>query len=82
VTVSRNSHIFLSDDKNQAIPRITSIAILIPFAIYEIADIVVTRKKYFESFWNVNDLLLITFYVTYFTMTFARPEQEGILKSL
>jgi hypothetical protein len=47
---------------------------LIPFAIYEIANIVVTGKKFFESFWNVNDVLLIALYVTYFTITFARPE--------
>jgi hypothetical protein len=82
VAVSRNSHTFSSNDKNQAIPRNTSIAILIPFAIYEIAFMAMTRKKYFESFWNFNDVLLIALYVTYFTITFFRPEQEAILKSL
>jgi hypothetical protein len=75
VAVSKNSHIFSSDDSNQAIPRMISTAIMILFAIYEIAHFVVTRKKtYFESFWNVNDLLLIFVYATYFTMTFAKPE--------
>ena len=47
VAVSKNSHVFSSDDSNQVIPRIISIAILSPFAIYEIANIVKTRKKYF-----------------------------------
>ena len=43
VAVSKNSHIFSNDDSNQVIARIISIAILIPFAIYEIANIVITR---------------------------------------
>ena len=43
VAVSKNSHIFSNKDSNQVIPRIISIAILIPFAIYEIANIVKTR---------------------------------------
>jgi hypothetical protein len=47
---------------------------MILFAIYEVANFVVTRKTYFKSFWNVNDLLLIFVYVTYFTMTFAKPD--------
>jgi hypothetical protein len=47
---------------------------MIPFAVYEIANIVVNRKTYFESFWNFNDLILLAVYVTYFTITFARPE--------
>jgi ABC-type methionine transport system permease subunit len=47
VAVSKNSHVFSSDDSNQVIARIISIAIMIPFAIYEIANIVITRKTYF-----------------------------------
>ena len=43
VAVSNNSHVFSSDDSKQVIPRIISIAILIPFAFYEIANIVKTR---------------------------------------
>ena len=43
VAVSKNSHVFSSDDSNQVITRIISIAILIPFAIYEIANFVATR---------------------------------------
>ena len=82
VAVSKNSHIISNDDSNQVIARIISIVILIPFAIYEIATIVITRKKYFESFWNINDLLLIALYFAYFTTTFARPEQKDVLKSL
>jgi ABC-type methionine transport system permease subunit len=74
VAVSQNSHIFSNDDSNQIIARIISIAILIPFAIYEISNIEITRKKYFESFWNLNDLLLIASYAAYFTLAFARPE--------
>ena len=75
VAVSNNSHIFSRDDSNQVIPRIISITIIIPFAIYEIANIVVTTvNKYFESLWNFNDLLLIIVYATYFTITFAKPE--------
>jgi ABC-type methionine transport system permease subunit len=74
VAVSNNSHVFSSDDSNQVIPRIISIAILIPFAIYEIANFVATRKKYFKGVWNFNDCLLIALYVTYFTTTFARPD--------
>jgi ABC-type methionine transport system permease subunit len=67
VAVSKNSHVFSSDDSNQVIPRIISIAILIPFAIYEIANIVITRKTYFQSFWNFIDMLQIALYVAYFT---------------
>ena len=74
VAVSKNSHIFSNYDSNQVIARIISIAILIPFAIYEIANILITGKKYFESFWNINDLLLIALYVAYFATAFARPE--------
>ena len=74
VAVSKNSHLFSSDDSNQVIPRIISIIIIIPFAIYEIANIVVTRKTYLESFWNFNDLLLLIVYATYFTISFAKPE--------
>jgi ABC-type methionine transport system permease subunit len=74
VAVSKNSHVFSSDDSNQVIPRIISIAILIPFAIYEIANIVITRKTYFQSFWNFIDMLQIALYVAYFTTTFAIPE--------
>ena len=74
VAVSNNSHVFSSDDSNQVIPRIISIAILIPFAIYEIANIVITRKTYFQSFWNFIDMLQIALYVAYFTTSFARPE--------
>jgi hypothetical protein len=48
-----------------------SIAILIPFAIYEIANIVIIKSKYFEHFWNMNDLLVIFVYAAYFTMTFT-----------
>ena len=55
---------------------------MIPFAIYEFANIVKTRKTYFETFWNWNDLLLIALYFAYFTTTFARPEEKDILKSL
>ena len=47
VAVSKNSHVFSSDDLSQLIPRIISLVIIIPFAIYEIANIVITRKKYF-----------------------------------
>jgi ABC-type methionine transport system permease subunit len=43
VGVSKNSHTFSNDDSNQVIARIISIATLIPFAIYEIANIVITR---------------------------------------
>jgi ABC-type methionine transport system permease subunit len=74
VAVSKNSHVFSSDDSNQVIPRIISIAILIPFAIYEIANIVITRKTYFQSFWNFIDMLQIALYVAYFTTSFAIPE--------
>ena len=74
MAVSKDSHIFSSDDSNQAIPRMISIAIMILFAMYEIANIVATKKTYFYSFWNVNDLLLISVYVTYFTLTYAKPD--------
>jgi hypothetical protein len=74
VAVSKNSHIFSNYDSNQVIARIISIAILIPFAIYEIANILITGGKYFEKFWNINDLLLIALYVAYFATVFARPE--------
>jgi hypothetical protein len=82
VAVSKNSHIFSNDDSNQVIARIISIAILIPFAIYEIANIIITRKKYFKIFWNYNDMLLIALYFAYFTITFASPDLKDILKSL
>ena len=72
--VSKNSHIFSSDDSNQTMQRIISIVLLIPFAIYEIAKIVIRKSKYFKSFWNVNDLLLIFVYTTYFTMNFTKPD--------
>jgi hypothetical protein len=49
VAVSKNSHIFSSDDSNQAIPRIISTAIMIPFAIYEIANIGAARETHRES---------------------------------
>jgi hypothetical protein len=42
----------------------------------------ITREKYFKSFWNLIDLLLIFVYAVYFTMTFAKPEQEDVLKSI
>ena len=45
VAVSKNSHIFQSDDSYQAIPRIISAVIMILFAMYEIASIVVIRKN-------------------------------------
>jgi ABC-type methionine transport system permease subunit len=82
VAVSKNSHIFSSDDFNQLIPRIISIVIMIPFAIYEFANIEVTRTTYFKIFWNYNDLLLIALYFAYFTTTFARPDLKDLLKSL
>jgi hypothetical protein len=74
VGVSKKSHIFSNDDSNQTIPRMISIAILIPFAMYEIANIVINKSKYFESFWNVNDLLLIFVYATYLTMAIKKPD--------
>ena len=55
---------------------------MILFGIYEIANIVATREKYFKSFWNIIDLALIFVFAVYFTMTFAKPEQEDVLKSL
>ena len=55
---------------------------MILFAIYEIANYVVSRKVYFKSFWNVNDLLLIFVYTAYFTMTFAKRDNKDVLKSL
>jgi hypothetical protein len=51
-----------------------SIGIMIAFSIYEIANILASRKTYFDSFWNVNDLLLIFVYAAYFTMTLTIPE--------
>jgi hypothetical protein len=74
VGVSNNSHVFSSKDSSQIIPRIISIAIMIPFAIYEIANIKADIKKKFTTFWNVNDLLLIVLYATYFPITFAKPD--------
>ena len=82
MAVSWNSQLFEAKDSNQVIPRIISIAILIPFAIYEIADISVSFKRFAASFWNIIDLLLIFVYVTYFIMSFAKPEEEYALKSL
>jgi hypothetical protein len=55
---------------------------MILFAIYEIANIVITREIYFKSFWNLIDLVLIFVYALYFTMTFAKPDQKDLLKSL
>jgi hypothetical protein len=43
--VSKNSNVFASDDPNQIIPRIISIAFLIPFALYEIANIKADIKR-------------------------------------
>jgi hypothetical protein len=63
-------------------PRMISIAIIILFAIYEFANFVATKKTYFKSFWNVNDVILIFLYATYFTMTLAKPGQQYVLKSL
>ena len=82
VAVSKNSHLFSSKDSNQVIPRIISIAIMIPFAIYEIRNITVDFNKQIQSFWNAIDIILIFVYATYFTMTFAKPETEYALKSL
>ena len=82
VAVSKNSHVFSTDDHSQLIPRIISIVIMIPFAIYEFANIVVSRKTYFKIFWNYNDMLLIALYFAYFTTTFARPDLKDFLKSL
>jgi hypothetical protein len=39
VAVSKNSHVFETDDLNQVIPRYLSIAIIILFSIYEILNI-------------------------------------------
>ena len=47
---------------------------MFPFAIYEIANIKADIKKKFTTFWNVNDLLLIVLYATYFPITFAKPD--------
>jgi hypothetical protein len=55
---------------------------MILFAMYEIASIVIIRKKYYKSFWNLIDLVLIFVYATYFTVTFTKPEQKEFLKSL
>ena len=48
VAVSKNSQLFESNDSNQVIPRIISIAILIPFAIYEIANFGAARETHRE----------------------------------
>jgi hypothetical protein len=45
VAVSKNAHTFSSKDSNQTIPRLISLAIMIPFAIYEIANIKVDIKR-------------------------------------
>ena len=74
VAVGRNSQLFEVTDSNQVIPRIISITILIPFAFYEFADISVGIKRFISNFWNIIDLLLIFVYVTYFIMSFAKPE--------
>jgi hypothetical protein len=74
VAVSKNKKLFEAKDSNQVIPRIISIAILIPFAIYEIFDISVGTKRFFTSFWNIIDMLLIFVYGAYFIISFAQPE--------
>ena len=47
---------------------------MILFAMYEIANIVATKKTYFKSFWNLNDLFLIFVNAAYFTMVFTKQE--------
>jgi hypothetical protein len=83
VAVSKNSHLFENNDSYQVIPRYVSIGIIIPFGIYEIANIIVDIKKsnYF-NFWDINDILLIFVYIIYFIMTFNVPDYEYALKSL
>ena len=76
--VSKNSHLFESNDLNQVIPRVISLAIILPFAVYEFVNMI----KNFKSYWNLNDLLLISIYSAYFTMTFCIPVNEYALKSL
>ena len=71
VAISRNSQKVSSTDLNQVVPRIISFAILLLFTIYELANIKLGIKKYFMKFWNLNDMLLIIVYATYFSMTFA-----------
>ena len=82
VAVSWNSKLFAAKDSNQVIPRIISITILIPFALYEIADMRAGIKRFFSSYWNIIDLLLIFVYGAYFIISFAIPEEEYALKSL
>jgi len=80
--VSKNSHLFESNDLNQVIPRVISLAIILPFAVYEFVNMTKNFKSYKKSYWNLNDLLLISIYSAYFTMTFCIPENEYALKSL
>ena len=47
---------------------------MFPFAIYEFANIMGGIKRYIMSFWNVNDMLLIIIYASYFTIAFAESE--------
>jgi hypothetical protein len=70
VAVSKNSHIFESNDSNQLIPRIISISIMIIFAVYEFLNIIKDIRGYIKSFWNLVDLLFIFVYATYFIMSF------------
>jgi len=81
VAVSNNSNLFESNDPNQVIPRITSMAILIPFAVYELYNFLGHIRRYCANPWNANDLLLIIFYASYFITSFYKPDFEYALKS-
>ena len=82
VAVSKNSQLFESNDSNQVIPRIISLAIIILFAVYEFVNMIKNFESYKSSYWNFNDLLFIFVYTTYFILTFCIPESEYALKSL
>ena len=43
--VGKNSNVFASDDSNQVVPRIISFGFMIPFTIYEIANIKADIKR-------------------------------------
>ena len=82
VAVSKNSHIFESNDSNQVIPRIISMAIIIPFSFYEFVNMKQNIQSYITSYWNLNDLLFIFVYTTYFILSFYIPENEYAFKIL
>jgi hypothetical protein len=68
--VNKNSHFFESNDLNQVIPRIISMAIMILFAIYEFFIFYRNMMTYIRSFWNLIDLLFIFLYAAYFVLSF------------